>query len=66
MTPDMGTNHFFSIRFNSVSESFDSDSTHDLQWLSKIESNELTTQNGFMDFHNFDPNQLDSKNFPEF
>ena len=59
----------FSIRFNSVSESFDSDSTHDSQWLSKIDSNQLTTQNGFLEFdsnrlmtqmafQNFDSNQL--------
>ena len=66
---DMGTTQFFSIRLNSVSESFDSDLTHDSQWLSKIDSNQLTTENGFLEFdlnrlmtqmafQNFDSNQL--------
>ena len=59
----------FSIRSSSVSESFDSDSNHDSQRLSRINSNQLTTQNGFlqfdsnrlltqMNFRNFDLNQL--------
>ena len=65
--PRHGYDSFFSIRFNSVSESFDSDSTHDSQWLSKNDSNQLTTKNGFLEF---DSNQLmtthDSKSFPEF
>ena len=61
----MGTTQFFPIRFNSVSESFDSESTHGTQWLSNIDSNELTTENGFLEF---DSNRLmtayDSKSFP--
>ena len=64
---DMGTTQFVSIRFNSVSESFDSESTHDSQWLSKIDSNQLTTQSNLLEF---DSNRLvtthDSKSFPQF
>ena len=66
---DMGMTHFFSIRVNSVSESFDFDSTHDSQWLSRIDSNQLATQNCFLEFdsdrlmtqmafQNFGSNQL--------
>ena len=61
----MDTTLFF-IRSSSVSESFDSGSNHDSQ---RIDSNQLTTQNGFlqfdsnrlmtqMNFRNFDSNQL--------
>ena len=45
----------FSIQLNLASESFDSDSTHDSQWLSGIDSNQLTTLNGFLEF---DSNRL--------
>ena len=71
--PDMGMSQFFSVRFNSVLESFDSDSTHDSQWLSrnwlksthdskwlsKFDSNRLPTQ---MAFQNFDSNRFTTKN----
>ena len=57
----------FSIRLNSALESFDSDSTHDSQRLSKINSNQLTTQNGFLEY---DSNRFMtthcSKSFTEF
>ena len=67
LPPRHGYDSIFPIRLNSVSESFDSDSTHDTQWLSNIDSNQLTTQNSFLEF---DSNRLmtayDSKSFPEF
>ena len=59
-------------------KSFDSNSTHDSQWLSKIGSNQLTPQNGFLEFdsnrlmpqmafQNFDLHQLVTQNaFLEF
>ena len=50
-----GCDSIFFIRFNSVSESFVSDSTHDWQWLSKIDSNQLTTRNSLLEF---DSNRL--------
>ena len=64
-----GYDSFFSITFNLVSESFGSDSTHDLQWLSRIDTKQLTTRNGFLEldsnrhvtqmaFQNFDSNRL--------
>ena len=52
LSPDMGTyDSFFFIRFNSVSESFDSDASHDSQSLSRIDSNQLTTRNAFLEFN---------------
>ena len=47
--PHMGTTQFF-MRFNSVSENFDSDSTHDSPLPSKIDSHQLMTQNCFLEF----------------
>ena len=70
MTPSRSWVRFsFFIRFNSVSESFDSDSTRDSQWLLRIDSNQLMTRNGFLEFEsnqvmtqmafqNFDSNRL--------
>ena len=52
---DMCTTQFFSNRFNSLSESFDSDSTRDSQWLSRVDSNQLMPRNGFPEF---DSNRL--------
>ena len=51
----MGATQIYLIRFNSVSASFDSDSNHDSQWLSRMDSNYLTTRNGFPEF---DSNRL--------
>ena len=59
----------FSIQFNLVSESFDSDSNHDSQSPIRIDSNQLTIRNGLLEFHsnllmtqmvfqNFDSNRL--------
>ena len=64
-----GYHSVFFIRFNSVSESFDSDSTRESQWLLRIDSNQLMTRNGFLEFksnqvmtqmtfQNFDSNRL--------
>ena len=47
---DMGTTHLFSIRFNTVSESFDSDTTHDSPWLSKNWFKSTHDSNGFPEF----------------
>ena len=65
----MGRTQIFPIQCNSVSESFESDSTRDPQWLSRIDSNQLTTQKGLLEFdsnrlmvqmafQNFDSNRL--------
>ena len=74
---DMGTTQFF-IRFNSVSERFDSNQLMTHNGFTRIDSDQLTTQNWFL---NFDSNRLTSqkafrifwfksthysKNFPEF
>ena len=59
----MGRNQFF-IRFNSVSENFDSTQLMTHKGFTTIHSNKLTTQNGFLKFNS---NRFTTqKKFPEF
>ena len=56
--------HLFLIRFNSVSDSFESTQIMTHNCLTRLDSNPLTTQNEFL---KFDSNRLTtSKNFDDF